>query len=88
MELKNLIDNDNPKMTIKSKVLLTEFKFFVRTGASFAARLGITDDLISALLILIRVIQDAVDSGEEDYESIYEDMDDIDNDDDVFGIVF
>ena len=74
MQIKDLLDNDHPKMNIHSKMLMAEFKFFVRTGASFAAKIGFTDDLISALLVLVRVVQDAAEYDDTDYASIYDDF--------------
>lgn len=88
MELKTLLDTDKPRMTIHSRILMTEFKFYVRSGASFAARLGITDDLIAALVIMVRVMQEAVQYDDIDIESIYADDDLYDDDeDDIFGII-
>ena len=54
-KLKNLIENK--KMTINSKNLISELKTFVATGAGFAAKLGETDDLVSATLLSLRMIQ-------------------------------
>jgi hypothetical protein len=52
--MKTMIENDQIK--IKSKPLITELKGFVATGSSFKAKSGITDDLISALLLTLRMI--------------------------------
>jgi len=52
--LKTMIEND--KMKIKSKPLISELKNFVATGSSFKAKLGATDDLISATLLAIRMM--------------------------------
>jgi len=71
MELKNLVDVVNPKMTIKSKPLITELKFYVRKGASFAARIGATDDLIAAILIMLRVARVAAEYDMEAYDRLY-----------------
>jgi len=54
-KLKNLIENK--KMTINSKNLISELKTFVANGAGFAAKLGETDDLVSATLLSLRMIQ-------------------------------
>ena len=89
MNLKNLLDTDNPKMTIKSSVLITEFKFYVRTATAFAARLGITDDAIAACIIAVRVIDDIMMTEDGDYSSLSEDEDleEWDDDDEAFGII-
>jgi len=90
MDLKTLIDSDRPRMTIRSKVLMTELKFFVRKGASFEAKLGITDDLIMALIIMIRVMQEVLLYDDEEIDTLFDDDDDDDADLDeseLYGIV-
>lgn len=52
---KSLVESG--RLTIKSKPLLKELKNYVRTGASFAAKWGETDDLISACLLAVRITQ-------------------------------
>jgi hypothetical protein len=52
--LKTMIEND--KMSIISKPLLSELKGFVATGSSFQAKSGMTDDLVSATLLAIRMM--------------------------------
>jgi hypothetical protein len=52
--LKTMIEND--KMKIKSGPLISELKAFVATASSYKAKPGETDDLISAVLLVIRMI--------------------------------
>jgi hypothetical protein len=52
--LKTMIEND--KLLIKSKTLISELKNFVATGSSYQAKLGCTDDLISSILLALRMI--------------------------------
>ena len=52
--LKTMIEND--KMRIHSKALISELKNYVATGSSYQAKLGQTDDLISATLLAIRMM--------------------------------
>jgi hypothetical protein len=52
--LKTMIEND--KMSIKSKPLISELKGFVATGTSFQAKSGMTDDLVSATLLALRMM--------------------------------
>jgi len=54
-KFKNLIENR--KMTVCSKNLISELKTFVAHGVGFAAKIGETDDLVSATLLCLRVIQ-------------------------------
>ena len=52
--LKTMIEND--QLLIRSKPLISELKNFVATGSSFQAKLGHTDDLVSALMLGLRMI--------------------------------
>jgi hypothetical protein len=52
--MKTMIEND--KMQIFSGALITELKGFIATGSSYQAKTGETDDLISALLLVIRIM--------------------------------
>jgi hypothetical protein len=52
-QLKNLLETR--KMTVKSKPLVSELKTFVAHGVGFGAKTGEHDDLVSALLLIIRM---------------------------------
>ena len=52
--LKTMIENS--KMTVHSKPLISELKNFVATGSSYKAKLGQTDDLVSATLLALRMM--------------------------------
>ena len=52
--MKTMIEND--KMKISSGALISELKGFIATGSSYQAKTGETDDLISALLLVIRIM--------------------------------
>ena len=52
--LKTMIEND--KMMVKSKPLISELKGYIATGSSFQAKSGMTDDLISATLLALRMM--------------------------------
>jgi len=54
-KLKNLVENR--KMILCSKNLISELKTFVASGAGFAAKIGETDDLVSATLLVLRILQ-------------------------------
>ena len=49
-----MIEND--KMLVHSKPFISELKNYVATGSSYQAKLGSTDDLISATLLAIRMM--------------------------------
>ena len=53
-KLKTMIEND--KLVVASGPLISELKGFVATGSSFKAKPGETDDLISAMLLSIRIM--------------------------------
>jgi hypothetical protein len=44
-------------MKINSKSLISELKNFVASGASYAAKLGETDDLVMSTLLVVRMMQ-------------------------------
>ena len=52
--LKTMVENN--KLKISSKPLLSELKAFVATGSSYQAKPGATDDLVSSLLLALRMI--------------------------------
>ena len=47
---------ENDKLQIYSKSLIGELNPFVATGTSYKAKLGETDDLISATLLALRMM--------------------------------
>jgi hypothetical protein len=49
-----MIEND--KMKISSGAMISELKGFVATGSTYKAKTGETDDLISATLLVIRIM--------------------------------
>lgn len=52
-QLKNLIETR--KMELYSKPLISELKSFVATGVGYSAKRGESDDLVSALLLIVRM---------------------------------
>ncbi len=53
--LKNLVETG--KLRISSKSLISELKTFIAHGGSFAAKQGETDDLVMALLLVVRMME-------------------------------
>lgn len=80
--LKDLIETGRYK--INSLKLLNELKVFVKTGTSFAAESGYKDDRVMASVILMNMLPQI--GNYED--SVYEHMNDVDMDDETWGIVF
>jgi hypothetical protein len=76
--LKYLIESN--KMKINSKPLITELKAFIATGVTFKAKTGEEDDLVSALLLIVRMAQVLADWDSRVFDSFtsnenYEDED-------------
>lgn len=69
-QFKNMLETD--KMTIYSKPLISELKNFVATGMGFAAKPGETDDLVSSVLLIIRMAAVLSDWDPQIYEKIAE----------------
>lgn len=53
-QLKTLVEND--QLTINSKPMISELKGFVAGGSSYSAKPGFEDDLVSAMILSIRMI--------------------------------
>jgi hypothetical protein len=52
--LKTMVEND--KLIIRSKALVSELKAFIASASSFQAKPGHSDDLISALILTLRMM--------------------------------
>lgn len=67
---------ESKKMTLHSRSLITELKAFVANGGSYAAKIGDTDDLVMASLLVVRILQHLSDYH-VDLESQIRDHEDI-----------
>lgn len=67
-KLKHLIESK--RMQINSKATIGEFKNYVAHGDSYAAKVGMHDDLISAILLIVRIIQIVSQHDMDMYESL------------------
>ena len=54
-KLKSLIETK--RMHVASKNMISELKTFVAAGAGYAAKIGETDDLIMATILVLRMVQ-------------------------------
>lgn len=70
--LKRLVEGDNT-MHLCSESLITELKAYVQNGKSgtYAAQAGATDDLISACLIIARLVKHAASFDDETFDRLY-----------------
>lgn len=78
MKLKQLIETK--KLTINSKYAISEFKSYIRQGAGFGAKKGFHDDLISAILLNVRLMQIVGQFDDSVYDSISDAISDDDDD--------
>ena len=69
-QFKNLLENK--KMKIHSKPLISELKTFVATGVGFNAKTGEHDDLISGVLLIIRMASVLADWDPQIYDKMTE----------------
>lgn len=56
LNLKEMLEKNNLK--INSKLLLAELKTYIRHAGSYSAQYGSTDDCISAVLIIMRILEE------------------------------
>ena len=69
---KNALERD--KMKIYSKPLISELKTFVATGVSYSAKTGEHDDLVSAVLLIMRMANQLANWDPKIYEKMTERM--------------
>jgi hypothetical protein len=74
VKLKSLIESK--KMVISSKPLVSELKTYVASGVGFKAKVGESDDLVSASLLICRMAQVLADWDPHIYASMSERLDD------------
>lgn len=75
------------KLKINSERLVTELKFFIRKGSSFAAEPGMHDDLVMATVLMMNLLKVLANYEDNVYEMVNE-LQDLNEDDEVWGIVF
>jgi hypothetical protein len=73
-QLKNLLETR--KMSLHSKPLISELKTFVAHGTGFGAKTGEHDDLVSAMLLIIRMASVLSDWDPKIYEKMTDKMSD------------
>ena len=68
--LKHLVEKTHG-LQIKSRLLIFELKNYIVHGASYAAKHGATDDLISAMLIVMRMLKQLSEYEPEVFDKLY-----------------
>jgi len=66
--LKDLVESG--RMVLNSKFLISELKFFIKKGASFAAESGKTDDLVMSVVLFCNMIEELAQWEEEVYDAL------------------
>ncbi len=74
MQLKNLCEKVNNGLTINSQDLLFELKHFVAKGGSYEAKQGATDDLVSATLVVTKLLKHLATYDDGARKMVYEDV--------------
>lgn len=72
LEFKKLVEKRNGGIIIYSDLLIRELKNYIKVGASFAAKQGATDDLVSACLVLTKMLQKASEYDSEVFSKFFE----------------
>jgi len=82
LQLKSLIEKVKNGMTLRSDINIFELKNFISSGGSYAAKSGATDDSISSLLLVVRLLKhlSEFDDGARKKLYAYEESDYIEND--------
>jgi len=73
-KLKHLVESN--RMRINSRNLISELKNFVASGASYAAKIGETDDLVMATILIVRMLQ-VLQSYHQELDEQMRDHDDV-----------
>jgi hypothetical protein len=71
MDLKNLVERKDKGLIVNSKVLLTEMKNFVAKKGNYEARPGATDDLVSAMLVIMNMFKKATEFDQTAFDVLY-----------------
>jgi len=69
LNMKELLEKDN--LRINSQVLLTELKSYVRKLGSYAAQRGSTDDAISSVLVVVRLLDEISSYEQAAFDKLY-----------------
>jgi len=69
VNLKEMLEKHN--LHIKWRLLLAELKSYVRTRGAYAAQAGSTDDIISAVLIVIRLVEEIASYDQLAFDKLY-----------------
>lgn len=81
--MKDLIESG--RMVIRSHNWVKEAKTYTRQGNTYKAQYGSTDDLMSATLLITRLLEEVSEHDEQAYDALYDfDIEGVDEDDTLF----
>ena len=69
LTLKEMVERDT--VHIKSGMIVTEMKHFIRKGGTYTAKRGATDDLISGTLLALRILEEISSFDQDAYDKLY-----------------
>lgn len=72
LQLKSMIEKIRNGLEIRSDINIFELKNFVSSGGSYAAKIGATDDSVSALLLIIRLLKHVSEFDDSARKLLYE----------------
>jgi hypothetical protein len=72
LQLKTLIEKINNGISINSEMAIYELKNFIISGGSYAAKQGSTDDVVCALLLIVRLLKHVGDFDDKARRLLYE----------------
>lgn len=71
LQLKSLVEKIRNGISIRSESIIFELKNFISSGGSYAAKIGATDDTVSALLLIVRLLKHVSDYDEKARALLY-----------------
>jgi hypothetical protein len=69
VNLKEMLEKGN--MEIRSRILLSELKSYVRSKGAYAAQAGATDDCIAATLVVLRLVEEIATYEQAAFDKLY-----------------
>lgn len=81
-QLKDLIETN--RLKLRSKALVTELKFFIKQGNTFAAEKGANDDRVMAMVLVMNMLPKLAQMD----DNVYETINNVDIEEEFWGISF
>jgi hypothetical protein len=73
LQLKRVIEKTTNRLELNSSMTIAEIKSYISNGASYAAKDGATDDLISALLIIMQMMRKVAEYDYDMFQAVHYD---------------